>query len=161
MRDTLKSIRTSPVKHVGVCVAEIEQFLHGIKTGDAVLYPIKSSDTVMIGQVVGPASHDSEGTYTTTRRVLWIRSYSRRDLPGTPGESVLSRPLTLYELPEASQEFWWSFDTSQQYRLLADDYAALLDQEGEAAERLKKEVDADHARVEAARPVPRRGPRRP
>ena len=136
-------------QHVSISVSEIQQFLRDVQPGDAVLYPIKGSDSVLLGEVSGTAAHNPSGTYTMIRPTRWNRTFSRQHLPGELEEGALARPLTIYEVPKPSAGFWRAFEEARLHRLVADNFVMLVGQEGHAANKLSVEVNNDANRIDA------------
>ncbi len=101
---------TRPEGFIRNAAGQLFRFVHEVKTGDLVIYPSKSDRLVHIGEITGPAKHDTKPQpgYPRQRPVKWLKAIPRTHF--SQG--------ALYEIGSALSFF--------QVRQFADEFLAAL-----------------------------------
>lgn len=110
-RDQLKAIyvdmrpEESPYS-IGQQVGQIMTFLMEVAPNTYVVTPTRDSSKLMVGRVTGeyryvPGKHDSP--YPHRRPVEWFDRILRRDTLSVPAQRTLSRPPTVFEVPQKDE----------------------------------------------------------
>jgi restriction system protein len=88
---------------VNINAGQLYRFAFEIEDGDIVLTPIKGTDEILIGKIVGDYKYDSKEKWSHIREVKWIKRISRGDL-SVPARNSGGAISTVFSMDEHSEE---------------------------------------------------------
>ena len=126
-----------PPPRARACAAEVFSLVRRIEVGDWVLYPVKASSEVLLGEITSQYVHAPDQVFSICRRVRWLRSLALDQLPESVRRS-LNSPLGCFEVGEPSEDFWPLVRESEVYAAVASDFVSLLNGVGEASDEARE-----------------------